>query len=157
MAENFFFKQWDSKKLLCYWKKYLLPLIVSFFVKTKMNQSIHDKVNLCKVQWDVKLICSLIQRNGYTFTTVYSIKCVTNFLNQTLGWLMSCCYLAVRNNFDTENPFNYAQDAITVPKNSYHFWADLVHKWSPKAQLRPNRGFIKPFDMKLVVLCTICC
>ena len=27
---------------------------------------------------------SLIQKNGYTFTTVYSSKCVTVFLNQTL-------------------------------------------------------------------------
>ena len=31
-------------------------------------------------------IYSLIQKNGYTFATVYRGKCVTIFLNQTLHW-----------------------------------------------------------------------
>ena len=37
-----------------------------------------------KQNFQIWTICSLIQKNGYTFAIVYSNKYVSNFLNQTL-------------------------------------------------------------------------
>ena len=41
-----------------------------------------DIFDLC-LHW-VSVVRDLIQKNGYTFATVYSSKCVTVFLNQTI-------------------------------------------------------------------------